>query len=85
MADFQYHPFPQEAPTSDHACDRALGRNRLYGLYINRCFLAQAAPRSEEAFWVALKKKRGRPGRTGLHMRGLAAADYILASNPGQV
>ena len=85
MAESQYDPFLQEATPGEPETDFALGRKRLYGLYISPCLLAQAAPRSEEAFWVAMKKKRSSPGRTGLHMRGLAAADYILASNPGQV
>ena len=85
MADSQYDPFLQEATTGEPETDFAFGRKQLYGLYISRCLLAQAAPRSEEAFWVAMKKKRSRPGSIGLHMSGLAAADYILASYPGQV
>ena len=50
MADSQYDPFLQEATTGDPACDRAPGRNRLYGLYTSRCFPAQAAPAQEDAF-----------------------------------
>lgn len=85
MADSQYHPYLQEATTGEPETDFALGRKRLYGLYISRCFLAQAAPRSEEAFWAAMKRRRSRPDRTGLHMRSLAAADYFPASYQGQV
>lgn len=81
----QYDQFLQEATTRDPEADYALGRNRLYGLYISWCFLHQAAPRPEEAFWAAMKKKRIHPKRPGLRMKGPAAADYILASYPGLV
>ena len=37
------------------------------------------------AFWAAMKKKQIHPKRTGLRMKGPAAADYILASYPGLV
>ena len=85
MADSQYDQFLQEATTLDPACDRALGRNRLYGLYTSWCFLSQAAPAQEDAFWTAMKKKRIHPKGTGLRMKGPAAADYILSSYPGLV
>jgi hypothetical protein len=45
----------------------------------------QAAPPPEEAFWAGMKEKRIHPGRTGLRMKGPAAADYILTSYPGLV
>ena len=82
MADSQYDQFLQAATTPDPACDRALGRNRLYGLYTSWWFLSQAAPGPEDAFWTAMKKKQIHPNRTGLRMKGPAAADYILASSP---
>ncbi|MGO4193453.1 hypothetical protein AB4Y67_17540 [Arthrobacter sp. YAF17] len=85
MATSQYDQFLQEATTPDPAADHALGRNRLYGLYTSWCFLRQAAPRPEDAFWTAMKKKQIHPRRTGLRMKGPAAADYILASYPGLV
>ena len=85
MAASQYDQFRQEATTRDPEADRALWRNRLSGLYSRRCFLAQAAPRSEEAFWAAMKIKRIHPKRTGLRMKGPAAADYMLASYAGLV
>ena len=44
MADSQYEPFLQEATTGEPETAFALGRKRLYGLYISRCLLAQAAP-----------------------------------------
>lgn len=85
MADSQFDQFLQEATTHDPTSDAALGRNRLYGLYTSWCFLTQAAPTPEDAFWAAMKKKRIRPERAGLRMKGPAAADYILASYPGLV
>jgi hypothetical protein len=85
MADSQYDQFLQEATTQDRACDRALGRNRLYGLNTNWCFQSQAAPAQEADFWTVMRKKRIRPQRIGLRMKGPAAADFILASYPGLV
>ena len=85
MADTQYDQFLQEATTRDPDVNRTLGRNRLYGLYTSWCFLNQAAPRPEDAFWAAMKSKRIHPERNGLRMKGPAAADYILASYPGLV
>jgi hypothetical protein len=85
MADSQYDQFLQAATIRDPACDRALGRNRLYGLYISWCFLSQAVPGPEDAFWTAMKKNRVQPQRAGLRMKGPAAADYILASYTGLV
>ncbi|GAA2136117.1 MULTISPECIES: hypothetical protein [Arthrobacter] len=82
MATSHYDQFLQEATTRDPASDRALGRDPLYGLYTSWCFLSQAAPRSEDAFWAAMKKKQVHPKGTGLRMKGPAAADYILASYP---
>jgi hypothetical protein len=85
MANSQYDKFLQEATTADPASDHALGRSRLYGLYTSWCFLHQAAPQPEVAFWAAMKKKRIHPKGSGLRMKGPAAADYILASYPGLV
>ena len=85
MAYSQYDKFLQEATTLDPAAAQGLGRNRLYGLYTSWCFLRQAAPRPEDAFWTAMKKKQIHPKGTGLRMKGPAAADYILASYPGLV
>jgi hypothetical protein len=81
----QYDRFLQEATTRDPGPDCALGRNRLYGLYLSWCYVNQAVPRPEEAFWAGMKEKRIHPGRTGLRMKGPAAADYILTSYPALV
>jgi hypothetical protein len=81
MADSQYDQGLQAATTHDLAFDRALGRNRPCGLYTSWSFQA----RPEEAFRAAMKKKRIRPGRTGLRTKRPEAADYILASHPDLV
>lgn len=85
MANSQFDQFLQEATTHDPASERSLGRNRLYGLYTSWCFLRQAAPGPEDAFWVAMKAKHIDPRRSGLRMKGPAAVDYIMASYPGLV
>jgi hypothetical protein len=85
MANSQFDQFLQEATTRDPAFDRSLGRNRLYGLYTSWCFLRQAAPGPEDAFWVAMKENQINPKRAGLRMKGPAAADYILTSYLGLV
>ena len=85
MGASQHDQFLQEATTLDPEADRALWRSHLYGLYCRRCFLAQAAPRSEEAFWAAMKIKRIHTQRTNLRMKGPAAADHMLASYAGLV
>lgn len=85
MATSHYDQFLQEATANDPASDHGLGRDPLYGLYTSWCFLGQAAPRPEDAFWAAMKKKQIHPRRTGLRMKGPAAEDYILASYPGLV
>jgi hypothetical protein len=85
MATSQFDQFLQEATTQDPGSDHALGRDCLYGLYTSWCFLRKATPRPEDAFWAAMKEKQIHPKRTGLRMKGPAAADYILASYPGLV
>ena len=85
MADTQYDQFLREATTPDAASDSVLERDCLYGVYTSWCYLSQAVPRPEDAFWAAMRQKRIRPGRTRLRMKGPAAADYILSCYPGVV
>jgi hypothetical protein len=83
MANSEFDQFLQEATTRDSAAESALGRNRLYGLYTSWCFLRQAVPGPEDAFWAAMKENHVHPKRSGLRMKGPAAADYILTSYAG--
>ena len=85
MAYSQFDLFLQEATTKDPVSDRALGRNGLYGLYASWCFLRQAAPGPEDAFWAAMKEKHINPRGAGLRMKGPAAADYIMTRYLGLV
>ena len=85
MADSQYDQFLQEATAPDAAAGSGIGRDCLYGTYTSWCFLSRAVPHEEDAFWAAMKKKRIRPGRTRLRIKGPAAADYILSTYPGLI
>jgi hypothetical protein len=85
MADSQYDQFLFEATAPDAAAGAGIRRECLYGVYMSWCFLSSSAPRAEDAFWAAMKKKRIRPGRTPLRIKGPAAADYILSTYPGLV
>ena len=85
MADSQYDQFLHEATTIDAVSGSVLGRDCLYGVYTSWCFLSRAVPRSEDAFWAAMKEKKIRPGHTNLRIKGPAATDYILSSYPGLV
>ena len=77
--------FLRQATTAEDQPDSALGRDCLFGLYTSWCLLNQAEPRSELAFWVAMRRRGIHPGHTRLRMTGPAAADYILASAPALV
>lgn len=85
MAHSHFDQFLQEATIRDPDSLDPLGRDCLYGLYISWCFLSQAEPQPEDVFWSAMKEKQIHPGRTGLRIRGPAAADYLLASYPALV
>jgi hypothetical protein len=85
MADSQYDQFLQEATAPDAASGSGIGRDCLYGVYTSWCFLSRSVPRTEDVFWAAMKKKKIRPGRTPLRIKGPAAADYILSTYPGLV
>ena len=64
--------------------------DELYGVYTSWCLIRRELPASPPAFWSAMREE-GMPDRCriarrvirpGLRMRGPAAADYILASQP---
>lgn len=69
---------------------RGLTDDELYGVYTSWCLLRRERPASSPAFWAAMRevgipdRRRSVRGgvRPGLRMRGPAAADYILASQP---
>ncbi len=81
----QFDRFLQEATAFDPEAGAALGRSRLYGLYMSWCFVSHGVPCPESAFWVAMKQRGIHPGRTPLRMTGPAATDYILSTYPEMV
>ena len=85
MTSTHFDRFLLESLTTARETDAGLCKDELYGLYTSWCFLHQAAPQPEVAFWAAMKKKQIHPKGSGLRMKGPAAADYILASYPGLV
>ena len=86
MADSQYDQFLQAATTPDPACDRVLGRNRLYGLYTSWCLMTDAHTATARALFKALKDRHGiSSSNNGLAMTGPAARNYILASAPNVI
>jgi hypothetical protein len=85
MAHSHFDRFLQEATIYAPDSYNALGRDCLYGLYTSWCFLSQTIPRPEDTFWAAMNEKQIDPDRTGLRIRGPAAADYLVSSYPGLV
>ncbi|MET4592416.1 hypothetical protein [Arthrobacter sp. 754] len=84
MAHSQYDKFLSEATSYDTEAEFTLDKDPLYGLYTSWCYINERMPRTENAFWAAMKD-RIHPERNGLRMKGPAAADYILTSYPGLV
>lgn len=62
---------------------QGLTGDELYGVYTSWCLLRRELPASPPAFWAAMREE-GLPARCRIARRvirpGLAAADYILAS-----
>ncbi len=78
MAHSQFDQFLEEATFLDPESDSTLDGDLLYGLYTSWCNVSHHSPRTEHAFWAAMKQ-RVIPGQP-LRMKGPAAADYILNS-----
>lgn len=69
-----------------------LREDEMYGVYFSWCFLNQKQPASDQAFWAAMSargyNRRPHVGRhvcPGVGMKGPAAVDYILSSQPSIV
>lgn len=84
MGETQFEQFLREATTFDPSYERSLDGDPLFGLYTSWCHVSRTAPTTEASFWAAMNNQL-QPGRNGLHMKGPAAADYILNSYPGLV
>lgn len=67
-----------------------LSDDELYGVYLSWCFLNAETPGSDSSLGAALSQQghveiygaQGRRVWPGLTMKGPAAVDYILASQP---
>lgn len=88
-----YHRFLADCIVHDPGKQRGLREDEIYGVYLSWCFLNQEQPDSDDAFWAAMRscgftRTRRTAGRyvcPGLGMKGPAAVDYILSSQPSLV
>lgn len=70
-----------------------LREDEMYGLYLSWCLLNNKKPAPDHAFWEAMSARghtkvfldADRHHCPGLGMKGPAAVDYILASQPSIV
>lgn len=73
--------------------DSGLTEDEMYGVYVSWCFLHLLSPGASGPFWTAMAQRghdqrrldAGRYIKPGLGMRGPAAVDYILASQPSLI
>lgn len=85
--------FVQDCIAADTFDDYRLTEDQLFGVYLSWCALLGQNPGPCESFWAAMSRlgvheRRGndrRYLRPGLRMKGPAALDYILASQPSLV
>jgi hypothetical protein len=87
-----YRRFLAECIIHDPARQPGLREDEMYGVYLSWCFLNQEQPAPDAAFWAAMSdsgyKKSHTAGRQvcpGLGMKGPAAVDYILSSQPSLI
>lgn len=82
MSHPHFEVFFAQALDEEHAKDRGLGPDELYGLYTSWCLLNNEEPQSPAALWEALRAHKITPRHNHVGMKGPAAADYIIASAP---
>ncbi len=80
-----FEVFLAQAIDEDRDAEAGLGPDELYGLYTSWCLLNKEAPHAPEALWEALKAHDIPPADNHVGMKGPAAADYIIASEPDLV
>jgi len=81
MGDTQFDQFLREATICEPDSDLTMKPDVLYGLYTSWCHLNFREPKTEQAFWAAMRRRICLEAN-GLRMKGPAAADYILYSSP---
>jgi hypothetical protein len=88
-----YARFLSECFVQDIERQPALSEDEVYGVYVSWCLLNGEQPGSTSSLWAAMdqcghsKQHRitGRHEWPGLAMRGPAAVDYILSSQPSLI
>ncbi|MCU1515883.1 MAG: hypothetical protein JWQ75_604 [Pseudarthrobacter sp.] len=93
MIDSKYTRFLAECITVDPGRDFGLKEDEMYGVYVSWCLLSRVSPGAPAVFWASMAQSgheqrlldAGRYVRPGLGMRGPAALDYILSSQPSLV
>jgi hypothetical protein len=93
MSTPDYPRFLSECIIHDPDEQPGLRDDEMYGVYLSWCLLNQKQPAPEHAFWAAMTtrgyiQKHHSVGRhicPGLGMKGPAALDYILSSQPSLV
>lgn len=80
-----FEVFIAQAIDEKRDTDAGLGADELYGLYTSWCLLNKEEPQPASLLWEALKAHQIKPDHNHLAMKGPAAADYIIASEPDLV
>ncbi|MEZ2390706.1 hypothetical protein AB6813_14410 [bacterium RCC_150] len=78
-----FQQFLSEATVRDPGAADLLTPESFYGLYISWCLLHRINPVQGSDFDAGMRRFGIDVHRSGLAMTGPAAADYILASQPG--
>lgn len=85
-----YTRFLSECFVENPGRQPALSEDELYGVYVSWCLLNGQQPGSTTSLWAAMDQRghtgqqraTGRHEWPGLTMKGPAAVDYILSSQP---
>lgn len=85
-----YTRFLSDCFFQDRERQPALREDDIYGVYVSWCLLNGQKPGPATSLWVAMDQRgymnqhreTGRPEWPGLSLKGPAAVDYILTSQP---
>jgi hypothetical protein len=82
MGDRHFEEFLAQAVDQERDNEAGLEPDELYGVYTSWCLINHEEPQPPEALWAALKAHRIKPADNHVAMKGPAAADYIMSSEP---
>ncbi|MBT2512285.1 hypothetical protein J7E82_01745 [Arthrobacter sp. ISL-30] len=89
MSQSRFRKFLADCIEKDGDPSVGLTPDELYGVYTSWCLIQRLEPESAKAFWAGMRANGIGPHQVNhrivcptLRMRGPAAADYILASQP---